>query len=586
MGRIGRRRSGDGLSVRVPGDSCYTLNRVGWHERVSKLGWLQVGLARGRKPKGKGGPAKRTALFAAAALAPALLVACGGDPAQIVDYAPQRNAVDVSTATPIEITFDHAVDQASVAGRLHLSPATIGTVKWLDDRHLVFDHETLRTNTSYEVVLEAGYRDIAGNAYVLRHHWSFITEGPPVLASSTPVNHDTGIDPAAYLSLDFSRAMDAATLKGAISISPAIPFDVRLDPADSRRAIIAPSQLLAPNAAYELLVNVTATDVDGNQLGRALTVSFTTSAVQPLRHWIAFVTDRADGSAAGVWIVNESGFPRQLFNATSVRSFSWSPAGDSLLVLGSDGTFRQVSPGADDTTLSFKGSWASALASGMGYVFLDDANVLHRQRPDGTDDVIAEDVREAAVAPNGLRVAFIHSRASSNEIWGYDVGLRSSYQLVDDTAPVSAVAWDPAGNRIAYLRHDLATTLLRVRSLVGAGTTTTLVSGDIDPAQWLPDSTHLVFAAAVAGATSTVKKAFVVNVVSPPASLTAATGLPADPSIEVASPVASPDGHQIAFLSGGQVWLMNADGTRPTALTKADPESFPYSCRALAWTRS
>jgi hypothetical protein len=54
----------------------------------------------------------------------------------------------------------------------------------------------------------------------------------------------------------------------------------------------------------------------------------------------------------------------------------------------------------------------------------------------------------------------------------------------------------------------------------------------------------------------------------------------------VASPMASPDGHQIAFLSGDQVWLMNADGTRPTALTKEDPEVFPYSCRALAWTRT
>ena len=29
-----------------------------------------------------------------------------------------------------------------------------------------------------------------------------------------------------------------------------------------------------------------------------------------------------------------------------------------------------------------------------------------------------------------------------------------------------------------------------------------------------------------------------------------------------------------------------ADGTRPTALTREDPASFPYSCRAVAWTRT
>ena len=96
----------------------------------------------------------------------------------------------------------------------------------------------------------------------------------------------------------------------------------------------------------------------------------------------------------------------------------------------------------------------------------------------------------------------------------------------------------------------------------------------------------MVFSAALSTAAGVLHKAYVVNVVSPPATLSLAAGLPSDPGIEVASPVSSPDGHQIAFLSADQVWLMNGDGTRPTALTKEDPASFPYSCRALAWTRS
>ena len=77
-----------------------------------------------------------------------------------------------------------------------------------------------------------------------------------------------------------------------------------------------------------------------------------------------------------------------------------------------------------------------------------------------------------------------------------------------------------------------------------------------------------------------------VNVVAPPAALNPASGLPSDPNVDLAAPVPSPDGHQIAFVSGGQVWIMNADGTRPTALTRLDPVAFPYSCRAPAWTRA
>jgi len=236
--------------------------------------------------------------------------------------------------------------------------------------------------------------------------------------------------------------------------------------------------------------------------------------------------------------------------------------------------------------MSFKARWAASLAAGMGFVYIDSAGVLHRQTGDGADEVIASDVVEAAVAPNALRVAFIHGASDLNQIWGYDVGLRARYQLAIDTAPVSAVSWAPAGNRIAYLRNERVGSTLRVRNLTGGAATTSVSTGDLSRPAWLPDSTHLVFSAAVPSPDGTLRKAFVINVVSPPAVLTIAAGLPADPGIEVTSPIASPDGHQIAFLSGDQVWLMNADGTRPTALTKQDSGSFPYSCRAVAWTRT
>ena len=102
---------------------------------------------------------------------------------------------------------------------------------------------------------------------------------------------------------------------------------------------------------------------------------------------------------------------------------------------------------------------------------------------------------------------------------------------------------------------------------------------------WLPDSTHLVFAALIQGASGRTHRAFVVNVVAPPAALTPASGLPADPNVDLAAPVPSPDGHQIAFVSGNQVWLMNGDGTRPTPLTTFDPESFLFSkAKGLSFT--
>jgi Bacterial Ig-like domain len=534
------------------------------------------------------GPAKLRLLVAAATGAMVLLplTACSGNPPQIVDYSPQRGAIEVSTAAPIRIAFDHAVDQASVESRLHLLPVTDGTVHWESARQLAYNHTTLQASTTYEVILDAGYRDLVGNTYTLRHHWSFVTEGPPDLATSTPSDADTGVDPAAYISFSFTREMNVTSLRSALTFNPSIPFDVRLDPADGRRAVIAPSQLLAPDTSYEVSVNTAALDIDGNQLGRDQTIRFTTGSPQALMGWLAFATDGTGGAPGGLWMVNETGFPRQLFNDSAVRSFSWSPGGDSLLIQGDGESWSQFVPGSGTVQLSFKGAWAGTLASGMGYAFIDDAGVLHRQTADGFDEVIATDVAQATVAPNGLRIAFVQGALAPNKIWGYDVGLRARYQLAVDTSAVSDVTWAPSGNRIAYLRDDGGATSLQVKNLAGAGTTTTVGSGDLGPPAWLPDSTHLVFAAVVRTAANSSHKAFVVNVVAPPAALTAGSALPADPNVDLSAPVPSPDGHQIAFVNGNQVWLMNADGTRPTALTRYDPSSFPYSCRALAWTRA
>src|SRR5438270_11396128 len=67
-------------------------------------------------------------------------VGCGGAPPQIVDYSPLRGAQDVSTAAPVSLSFDHPVDKASVASRLHLVPDTEGTIRWLSPQRLVIDH--------------------------------------------------------------------------------------------------------------------------------------------------------------------------------------------------------------------------------------------------------------------------------------------------------------------------------------------------------------------------------------------------------------------------------------------------------------
>jgi hypothetical protein len=513
------------------------------------------------------------------------LAACGGNPPQIVDYAPERGTIGVSTAAPIRITFDHDVDKASVESRLSLLPATSGNVQWLSPRRLEYQHPTLLTSTTYEVVLQAGYRDLAGNAYALRHHWTFTTEGAPTVATSAPADKENDVDPASYISIDFSRDMDVSTLAGAITIGPVVPFTVRLDPTDGRRAVVVPGSLLNPSTLYTVWIGTAALDSHGNQLNRAASFAFNTGAVRPLRHWVSFATALADGTSGGVWIVNESGLPRRLFDAQSVRSFSWSPEGTSLLVQTGAASWSSFTPGTGSQALPFSGVWAAPLEAGRGYIYIDASLVLHRWL-DGADEEIARNVSQAAPAPNGQRVAFVQLAGATSTVWGYDVGLRSRYQLASENGIVSDLSWSLAGNRIAYLRDDAGAIALRVRNLTGQASTTTVATGDIGHPTWLPDSTHVVFAAGIATPTGPTRKVFLINVVAPPSALTAALALPSNQTADVSNPVPSPDGHQIAFVSDNQVWIMNADGTRPTALTRFDASSFPYSCVMPAWTRA
>ncbi len=530
---------------------------------------------------------RRCAAIAIGAVVLIGLTACGGNPPQIVDYSPERGAKDVSTAAPIRVTFDHDVDMPSVESRLRLEPATAGRLVWANPRQLAYEHPTLAPNTVYQVVLEAGYKDAAGNTALLRHHWAFVTEGPPSLSGSTPGNGETGVDPAAYLVLNFSRDMDGASLANAVTISPSVLFSVRLDRTDGRRAIIAPATLLLSSTAYTISLSASALDADGNNLASATNVTFTTGAVRQLRHWVAFTTTSADGASGALWIVNESGFPRKLYSGSGVSAFSWSPEGDRLLLQGDGESWSEFTPGQEPQPLGFKATWAAALSSGVGYVYIDDTNALHRRSPGGIDNVISPAVSLAAVAPGGGRLAFVEVGSQSSIVWGYDVGLRARFQLAVEQGALSNLSWAPAGNRIAYLRQDAGSTSVKVRNLTGSGATSSIASGaDIGAPAWMPDSVHLVFAAGLQTSTGPVRKAFVVSVISPPAALTLGLGLPADPTISVANPVPSPDGHQLAFLNANQVWLMNGDGTRPTPMTTYDPDSFPYSCRTPAWTRA
>jgi len=292
-------------------------------------------------------------------LFPLLQLACDSPP-QILEISPGRGARDVATNAPIRIRFDRPLDRGSVAARFSLRPKTSGQVSWEAPNTLVYQHDTLDANTQYGVSLVAGYRDAAGKVNGFNHSWTFQTEVPPELRTTTPGQGDRQVDPATYLGLSFSREMAADSFRGAVTFSPAVPFAVRSDPSDAKRVLIAPKSLLDPLTAYDVSISGNATDEDGNHLHPAR-LHFTTGSVRSLSRWITFVASEAGAaSGSGVWMVDEAGFPR-ILEETPADAFSWSPDGANLLIRHPDLSWTDFPLGADPVPMPFSAEWAAYL---------------------------------------------------------------------------------------------------------------------------------------------------------------------------------------------------------------------------------
>ena len=510
----------------------------------------------------------------------------------MVDISPQRGATDVHSNALIRVKFDRGMDRASVEARFHVAPAVPGSVRWVNGDELTFEHEPFTPLTRYQAILDPGYRDAQGITNGLRHSWNFKTEAPPALAAASPGEGDRDVDPASYITLTFSRDMDPASLSGAISLSPPAPFHMRQDATDRRRFTLAPDSLLDRRVTYSVVVSADARDVDGNHVANGSMVTFTTGDFRALRHWVGFIAQPWPGSgdaADGVWIVNESRFPRRIVG-TPVTAFSWSADGSQLLLRSPGGSWSDQPLAGAARPLPIVGEWADFLGPGLGYAFLNGGK-LQVLKPDGSTLLIASDVKAAAVAPGGGRLAYVVADASGSgsEIYGYDPDPRTGYRLQAEPAPIDGLAWSADGLSLAYrvatsdpLRHQI-----KVRSLKDGGVVT-VVTGEVSVPTWQADRRHVLFTAVVATGQGPVTKAFRLAVGDPPPKeLTPGLGMPTGPtSVDALSP--SADGHQLAFVSnaGGPVavWTMNADGTGVTALTQYDSQSFPYSCRAVAWT--
>jgi hypothetical protein len=179
------------------------------------------------------------------------------------------------THTTVDVQFSKSVDRSSAEKRFRIAPDVAGSLTWDGDRTMIFTpQEKLPVNTAFNVSVEPGFRDPAGNVATSGvTGWPFKTVGSPALVASDPADGATDVPVLQPIVLTFDRLMDVALTQSAITLSPPAPFDATWSGTSVK---LTPTEPLAFGTRYTVDVSGKASDTDGNGLVAPVSVGLTT----------------------------------------------------------------------------------------------------------------------------------------------------------------------------------------------------------------------------------------------------------------------------------------------------------------------
>lgn len=210
-------------------------------------------------------------------------------PPSITATVPVDGAKNVSISTPVRITFNESMNRtdsekaASISG---LGNPSLTSPSW-SGGELTFQTVGLQLGAKYTVTVSTSARDDSDPGNSLANPYAFSFEistipipTPPIILATSPANGSMNVPVATTISVTFDKAMDRTATEGAITASPSIPWGAAWSNGDTIVAF-TPSSDLQPSTKYSITITTSAKSVDGVNLIKEYTFSFTT-AVGPL----------------------------------------------------------------------------------------------------------------------------------------------------------------------------------------------------------------------------------------------------------------------------------------------------------------
>lgn len=377
---------------------------------------------------------------------------------------------------------------------------------------------------------------------------------------TSPAADASNVPTRGQISLAFSEPLITTTFEGRLTFVPPISGTLHWN---GNTAFFVPTQALQSDTAYQLTVKAGATSLRGRSVLQDYVMHFRTG--QPRMAYLSPV----DGPS-NIYVQTLTGAegnqpPQQLTSETfGVRDFAISPDGTRIAY-----SAKRTADGELDLWL------VNADGSGRESLLTCDEQVC--QAPSWSAD--------------GSRIAFerrallsgsVGKTPGPSRIWVADVANKQAMPLLDDQQRLGFLPrFAPLGDQLAF--YDSTRSAVMVFD-VATGQETQLPSVYGDSGAWSPDGNQLIYSELVPveeGRYNQLLRADLArSVITPMLTLSITND---------SSAAWSPLGDRVAFgrqVRGGpggfgaQVWVMNADGSNPRALT-ADA-GFNYG--ALNWS--
>lgn len=176
--------------------------------------------------------------------------------------------------TSIEVEFSEPVETDSAEAALRIEPAVPGSASWSGSTLIFTPDEPLELEAAYEVRVEPGVVDRAGNRMSdPSDGFAFRTAGRPTVAEAEPADGAEDVPVDGPLVLVFSTLMDTASVEQALRIEPAIAHELRWS---GERLEIVPLEPLAPDETYTISIGQDAADIAGVAIGEPVRIGFRT----------------------------------------------------------------------------------------------------------------------------------------------------------------------------------------------------------------------------------------------------------------------------------------------------------------------